>query len=163
MNRLRLDIALASLLLLLATGAGCSGDDSTASTAAPTDLSDSSSAPAANSSAAATTTPLEGKWTASITPAAAKSTLRAAGMGALIPRVVTCPGCLPAQDFELRIAGDQLVLFTGAGELVDGDETITIKGHHMVVESAEVPGESVLGFKVDETMLRFSFIRQTRP
>ena len=33
----------------------------------------------------------------------------------------------------------------------------------MVVESAEVPGESVLGFKVDETMLRFSFIRQTRP
>jgi hypothetical protein len=158
MHRRRYAIALASLLLL-ATGAGCSDNK----TPVAIDASEGSSAPAGTSSSTAATTPLEGKWRASISPAAAKSTLRAAGMGRLIPRVVTCPGCLPAQDFELRIAGDQLILFTGAGELVDGDETITIKGHHMVVESAEVPGQAVLGFKVDETTLRLSFISQNRP
>ena len=167
MNRHRFTTALAASVLLLATGAGCSDDDTTAPTAAPstapTDIAESSSAPAASSSAAATTTPLEGIWTATITPAAAKSTLRAAGMGALIPRVVDCPGCAPTGDYELRIYDDQLVLFDGEGEIVDGDETITIKGHQMVVESAEVPGEAVLGFKVDETTLRLSFVSQTRP
>ena len=167
MKRHRFTTALAASVLLLATGAGCSDDDTTAPTAAPstapTDIPESSSAPAASSSAAATTTPLEGIWTATITPAAAKSTLRAAGMGKFIPRVVDCPGCPPTGDYELRIYDDQLVLFDDTGEIVDGDETITIKGHHMVVESAEVPGQAVLGFKVDENTLQLSFVSQTRP
>ena len=32
----------------------------------------------------------------------------------------------------------------------------------MVVESAEVPGQAVLGFKVDDTTLQLSFISQTQ-
>ena len=33
----------------------------------------------------------------------------------------------------------------------------------MIVESAEVPGQAVLGFKVDKTTLRLSFVSQNRP
>ena len=151
--------AIARSSLLLAAGAGCSHDK----THSATDVPGSSSAPTGTPSPAAATTPLEGKWRASITPAAAKATLRAAGMGRLIPRVVTCPGCLPSRDFELRIAGDQLILFSSTGDIVDGDETMTVKGHHMIVESGDVPGRAVLGFTVDKTTLRLSFISQNRP
>jgi hypothetical protein len=41
--------------------------------------------------------------------------------------------------------------------------TITIEGDKMVVEAREVPGESVLGFEIDDDTLRLSFISQNRP
>jgi hypothetical protein len=69
---------------------------------------------------------------------------------------------LVSPDYELRIAGDQLLLFTSAGEVQD-DGTITIEGDHMVVEAHEVPGESVLGFAIDETTLQLTFVSQSRP
>ncbi len=156
MNRRRYAIAVASLLLL-ATGAGCANHE----TPAATDVSAGSSTPVGSSSSAAVTTPLEGKWRASISLAAAKSTLRAAGLGKLIPRVVTCPACLPSPDFELRIVGDQWLLFNG-GEVID-DGGITIDRDQVIIEAPEVPGKSILGFKVDRNRLKLSFVRQTRP
>jgi hypothetical protein len=157
MDRHRFATALAAMVLLT-IGAGCSND----TTPADSGASGGSPTPAGTSSPAAATTPLDGKWTASISLAAAKATLRAAGMGRLIPRVVACPGCLPSRDFELRIAGEQLILFSSTGDVID-DGAITIKGHHMIVENSEVPGQAVLGFKVDTTTLRLSFISQSRP
>jgi hypothetical protein len=155
MNRRRYAIALASLLLL-ATGAGCSDDDPTP---AATEPSGGSPSTVATSSEPATS-PLEGKWSASIPKKAALANLRRAGFGDVAEKVVAENA---DWDLELRIAGDQLVLFTDAGEIVDGDETITIKGDQMVVESAEVPGEAVLRFKVDETKLKLWFVSQNRP
>ncbi len=157
MNRRRYAIAVASLLLL-ATGAGCTNHE----TPAATDVSAGSSAPVgSSSSSAAVTTPLDGKWRASISLAAAKATLRAAGMGTLIPRVVTCPACIPSPNFELRIVGDQWLLFNG-GEVID-DGKITIDRDQVTIEAPEVPGKSILGFKVDGSTLKLSFVRQTRP
>jgi len=151
MNRRHFATTLAALALL-AAAAGCSN---TKTPAADAD-SGGSSAPVSSSSSAAATTPLEGKWKASISPAAAKSTLRAAGMSQLIPRVVTCPDCLPSPDFELRIAGEQWLLFIDDG-------AITIDGDQVSIENSEVPGESVLRFKVDQKTLHLSFVRQNRP
>src|SRR5438270_9379834 len=132
MNRRRYALALASLLLI-ATGAGCSDNK----TPAATHVFEGSSAPVGSSSSAAVTTPLEGKWRASISLEAAKATLRAAGMGALIPRVVTCPQCLPSPNFELRIAGDQWLLFSG-GDVID-DGAITIHRDQVTSQPPEVP------------------------
>ena len=67
----------------------------------------------------------------------------------------------PSPDWELRIAVDQWLLFN-EGELID-DGAITIDGDQVSIESHEVPGESVLRFKVDETALRLSFVSQNRP
>jgi len=158
MNRHRYATTLAVLVLLLATGAGCSDDKTPAATEGPT----SSPTAADSSSPDPTATPLEGKWKATISVAAAKATLRDAGMGELIPRVVTCPDCIPSPDFELRIAGDQWLLVNG-GEIIDGDETISLDGDQVTLESAEVPGEAVLRFKADETTLKLSFVSQNRP
>jgi len=156
MNRRRYALALASLVLI-ATGAGCSDNK----TPAGTGVSGDGSATAGSSSSAAATTPLEGKWRASISLAAAKSTLRAAGMGGLIPRVVTCPQCLPSPNFELRIVGDQWLLFN-SGEVID-DGAITIDRDQVTIEAPEVPGKSILAFKVDRKTLKLSFVGQTRP
>jgi hypothetical protein len=157
MNRHRFATALAASALLLATGAGCS-DDSTPRTAPPaTESSDGSPSPVATTSEP-TTSPLEGEWSASISRKAAESTLRAAGMGKLIPRVVLEPW---HADLDLRIAGDQWLLFND-GEVID-DAAMTIKAHQVALENSGLPGEAVLRFKVDATTLRLWFVSQNRP
>jgi hypothetical protein len=157
MNRHRVAMALVAGVVLLATCAGCSHHQ----TVTAANASSQSPAAAGSPTASRTTTPLEGKWRASVSLAAAKTTLRAAGMGRLIPKVVTCSGCLPSPDFELRIAGDQWLLFN-SGDVMD-EGAITVNGDHVSIEASEVPGKAVLGFKVDGTTLHLSFVSQSRP
>ena len=161
MNRHRFATALAASALLLATGAGCADDDPTASTTpSATEAGGRTPSPVATT-LEPVTSPLEGEWSASISRKAGESTLRAAGMGKLIPRVFVLTSEPWQPDFDLRIAGDQWYLFND-GEVID-DGAMTINGHQVALENSEVPGEVVLRFKVDETTLRLWFVSQNRP
>ena len=82
-------------------------------------------------------------------------------VGAFIPRVVNCRAA-PTGDYGCASMTTSWSCSTTRRDR-RRRRTITIKGDQMVVESAEVPGQAVLGFKVDEQRSGCRFVSQTRP